>query len=281
MGEKVVRRLFLSRYGGPFPFLPFFLLSMLPSTHFPDDMYRALPRISNSDLTRLKEEHLGYGGSLPVVQQRMERAKVFGRTFHQHLLEPESVGAVMQQLLPDMLAGPDLLAPAQSKQLATLMETIRQDTFCRRYLRLSERERVVLSTDPATGLACKARMDMLYTSPKRQNALIIDIKTTSARTQSQFLDSCYTYDYDRQAAFYLDSLRNADSRDWANTRQFRFVFVGIMKQNPHRLFAVDATSIPGFVDYGRKKYRFWLRKWREEMQPAPMPAVATGLRLMA
>ena len=38
-----------------------------------------------------------------------------------------------------------------------------------------------------------------------------------------------------------------------------------MKQSPYRLFAVDATSIPGFIDYGRKKYRFWLRKWREEM----------------
>ena len=93
------------------------------------------------------------------------------------------------------------------------MQTIRQDAFCRRYLRLSERERIVLSTDPTTGIACKARLDMVYTSPKRQNALIIDIKTTSARTQAQFLDSCYTYDYDRQAAFYLDSLRHADSRD--------------------------------------------------------------------
>ena len=37
MGEKVVRRLFLSRYGGPFLSPLFFLLSMLPSTHFPDD----------------------------------------------------------------------------------------------------------------------------------------------------------------------------------------------------------------------------------------------------
>ncbi|GAB3990811.1 hypothetical protein GCM10028807_18770 [Spirosoma daeguense] len=245
------------------------------------DEYRALPRVSNSDLTRLKEEHLGYW-SVPSARFIAEKTKVFGRAFHQHLLEPESVGAVIQQLLPDMIdtsdqIGPDGLAPEQAEKLQTLMRTIRQDAFCKRYLRLSERERIVLSTDSATGVPCKARLDMVYTSPKRRNALIIDVKTTSARTQAQFLESCYTYDYDRQAAFYIDSLQNADNQEWESTRQFRFVFIGIMKQRPHRLFAVDATSIPGFIDYGRKKYRFWLRKWREEQENALNTAPAWSM----
>ena len=228
------------------------------------DEYRSIPRVSNSDLTRLKEEQLGYGVGSGPARFNLDKAKVFGRAFHQHLLEPETIGTVMQQLLPDLTPSPDVLSLNQADTLDVLMKTIRQDTFCRRYLRLSERERVVLSTDPTTGVACKARLDMVYTSPKRRNALIIDVKTTSARTQAQFLESCYTYDYDRQAAFYVDSLRNADGHEWAMTRQFRFVFIGVMKQKPHRLFAVDATSIPNFMDYGRKKYRFWLRKWRDE-----------------
>ncbi|WP_460906469.1 PD-(D/E)XK nuclease-like domain-containing protein [Spirosoma areae] len=247
----------------------------------PGDVYRSLSRVSNSDLTRLKEEHLGYW-SVPSARFIPEKTKVFGRAFHQHLLEPETVGTVLAQLLPDMvdpLGRPDAnaLAPAQTQQLQTLMRTIRQDRFCRRYLRLSDRERIVLFTDPVTGVACKSRLDMVYTSPKRRNALIIDLKTTSARTQAQFLESCYTYDYDRQAAFYLDSLRQADSHEWITTQQFRFVFVGIMKQRPHRLFAVDATSIPGFIDYGRKKYRFWLRKWREEQETTLVGASAWSM----
>ena len=235
-----------------------------PSLISSSDEYRSLPRVSNSDLTRLKEEHLGYGMGSGPARFNLDKAKVFGRTFHQHLLEPETIGTVLQQLLPDLTPGADTMAPEQMDKLNELMKIIRQDTFCRRYLRQSERERVVLSTDPTTGIACKARLDMVYTSPKRRNALIIDVKTTSARTQAQFLESCYTYDYDRQAAFYIDSLRNADGHEWAMTRQFRFVFIGVMKQRPHRLFAVDATSIPNFIEYGRKKYRFWLRKWREE-----------------
>lgn len=234
--------------------------SLIPST---DEDYRALTRVSNSDLTRLKEEHLGYW-STPSTRFIPEKTKVFGRTFHQHLLEPETVRTVLAQLMPDILPDNPIIAPKLTDQLDTLTRTIRQDAFCRRHLRLSERERAILWTEPTTGITCKSRLDMVYTSPKRQNALIIDLKTTSARTQAQFLESCYKYDYDRQAAFYLDSLRHADGNEWGSTRQFRFVFIGVMKQSPHRLFAVDATSIPGFIEYGQKKYRFWLRKWREE-----------------
>ncbi|TAE22196.1 MAG: hypothetical protein EAZ91_23980 [Cytophagales bacterium] len=227
--------------------------------------YRAIPRVSNSDLTRLKEEHLGYGNEASM-HFATDKTRTFGKAFHQHLLEPETLGTVMQQLMPDLLAPGQLdprLDARQSERLGHLMNTIRQDGFCRRYLRQSEKERVVLFTEPTTGVHCKARLDLVYMSPKRQNALVLDFKTTSARTQSQFLQSCYDYDYDRQAAFYFDSLRYAGD-EWATTRQFRFVFVGVMKQSPHRLFAVDATSIPGFLDYGRKKYRFWLRKWQEQ-----------------
>lgn len=245
------------------------------------DEYRSIPRVSNSDLTRLKEEHLGYGIGSGPARFNLDKAKVFGRAFHQHLLEPETIGTVLQQFLPDLAPGtlatpadPNALDSKRTEQLNNLMRIIRQDVFCQRYLRLSERERTVVSTDPATGVACKARLDMVYTSPKRRNALVIDVKTTSARTQAQFLESCYTYDYDRQAAFYIDSLRHADSDEWATTRQFRFVFIGVMKQRPHRLFAVDATSIPNFVDYGRKKYRFWLRKWREEQDGMAVPTTA-------
>ena len=256
----------------------------VPQLFMPGDEYRSLLRVSNSDLTRLKEEHLGYW-STPSSRFIPEKTKVFGRAFHQHLLEPETVGTVLSQFLPDMvdpLTSPtaDALEPAQTEQLKKLMQTIRQDAFCRRYLRMSERERVVLFTEPTTGVACKSRLDMVYTSRKRRNALVIDLKTTSARTQAQFLESCYTYDYDRQAAFYVDSLRHADSQEWDMTRQFRFVFIGIMKQRPHRLFAVEATSIPGFMEYGRKKYRFWLRKWREE-QETELVSTPPALQMLA
>ena len=225
--------------------------ALSPGLALPVD-YRTLPRVSNSDLTRLKEEQLGY-------QSGQRTPQAAGKAFHQHLLQPTSVGAVLEQLLPDLTN--DRLLSAGS--YTPLPEAVRRDPFCRRYLRLAERERIVLFTDPVTQVACKTRLDLVHTSPKRQNVLVFDFKTTSARTQSQFLQSCYDYDYDRQAAFYLDSLRYADRREWATTQRFQFVFIGVANEQPGRLFAVDATSLPNFVEYGRKKYRFWLKKWRE------------------
>jgi hypothetical protein len=228
--------------------------------------YRAIARVSNSDLTRFKESQQGYG---PMDSAR---AGVFGRPFHRHLPGPMRLGAVIDQLLPDWTAN-------ESTRLSSLLPVLRQDAFCRRYLtptayRHIERERVVLFDEPTTGLACKARLDVVYTSPKRQNALVLDFKTTAARTQAQFLQSCYDLDYDRQAAFYVDALRHADTSYWADTRQFRLVLVGVSQQTPHRLFVVEATALPEFMEYGRKKYRFWLRKWRDANQGAdPRPAV--------
>lgn len=230
----------------------------------PADDYRLIPRVSNSDLTRLKEEQLGYGLVGASARFIQPRTSAFGRAFHQHLLEPATIGTVMEQFMPDML-------PGDTEKLYSLMQTVQQDSFFRRYRRLSERERVVLFSDPGTGIGCKARLDMVYTSPKRQQALVIDLKTTSASTQAQFLQSCYDYEYDRQAAFYLDALRYADDDKWQNTRRFRFVLIGVMKQSPNRLFVVEATSIPGFIEYGRKKYQFWLRKWQARQHQVPLP----------
>ena len=218
------------------------LPTALPGTSSPVD-YCALPHLSNSDLTCLRDEQLG------------------GFKAIQPLAQPQIIGAVVSQLLPDR--SPARLVPGQAGGGISLLESLRHDPFCGRYLRQAERNRVVLFTDPATGLACKARLDVVHTSPKRQNALILDVKTTNARTQAQFLQSCYALDYDRQAAFYLDSLRLADTGEWQTTKRFQFVFIGVNQQAPQRLFVVEATSLPGFVEYGRKKYRFWLRKWQE------------------
>ncbi len=205
--------------------------------------YRALPRLSNSDLTRLREEQMA------------------GMKVSSASAQPQAIQTVFSHFLPDLTPG--RLMAGKSGEADSLLKSLRHDPFCGRYLRQAERNRVVLFTDPATGLPCKARLDLVHTSAKRQRVLVLDVKTTTARTQSEFLQSCFDFDYDRQAAFYLDSLRLADSGEWRMTKRFQFVFIGVSQHTPQRLFAVEATSLPGFVEYGRKKYRFWLRKWQK------------------
>lgn len=110
-------------------------------------------------------------------------------------------------------------------------------------LRFASKEQVNLFTDFNTGLDCKTKLDLNH-----RNRLIVDLKTTSQPNYQRFVKSCL--DYDRQAAFYLDSI-NAK----------RFVFVCIAKKAPHGLFIFEPDR--DFIQAGRQKYRALLRKWKE------------------
>jgi len=65
-----------------------------------------------------------------------------------------------------------------------------------------------------------------------------------------FLASAEQYDYDRQAALYLDTL-GAD----------RFLIIGVQKKASHAVWLFDATTDPGFSERSRKKYTALLRRY--------------------
>ena len=57
------------------------------------------------------------------------------------------------------------------------------------------------------------------------------------------------YQYDRQAAFYLDG-----------TRAKVFVLIAVQKQAPYQVFTMQYTSRMKAVDKARRRYRFILNK---------------------
>lgn len=107
--------------------------------------------------------------------------------------------------------------------------------------------------DERTGLPCKARID-LHVPDER---IIVDVKTTSARSQTDFVANCYRYEYDRQAAYYLDGYQRAGGI------ADLFLLIGIQKQKPHNRYVVEVLADSIFIDGGRHKYRRLLRSWRE------------------
>jgi hypothetical protein len=189
--------------------------------------YYDLPRISNSDLSAFKRKLLG------IAQPAYPKALAFGHCLHTLLLEPDTLQDIPEEV--------------DQKLLHRLHHSVLADKRCRWYLRFSRKEEVLLFTDPDTGLNCKSKLDVLY-----RRHTILDFKTTSTRSLSEFVQKCSEYDYDRQAAFYLDAVGGK-----------RFIFVGIQKVKPHALFYFEATAANGFVEYGRKKYKALLRKWKE------------------
>ncbi|MCY7349511.1 MAG: PD-(D/E)XK nuclease-like domain-containing protein [Cytophagaceae bacterium] len=195
--------------------------------------YWAIPRISNSRLTLFRNWLFGI--------REPERKKVYslGSALHERLLEPHKATPLPGHVSPE--------------HVDALARRVQAHPLCNWYTRFSEKETVRLFTDPDTGLACKAKLDLVY-----KNATVLDLKTTSARNYKDFVARCREYDYDRQAAFYLDSLCREPGCTPA-----KFLFVGIQKAQPYGLYLFDATAEPGFVEYGRKKYKTLLKKWQE------------------
>lgn len=186
------------------------------------DDYRALPAIANSDLSRLRDA-LNGRYQKPTG---MSGALGLGTAFHTALLEPALYEAgqpgINDSLVWWMVEGVKL-----NPELNELLLTGTPEPSC-------------IFTEPTTNTVCKLRADLIAPDTAR-GYTIIDFKTTMARDYSHFLAQCSGYDYDRQAAFYLDALR-AD----------RFLLVGVQKVEPFSLYTVEVPA--HMLEEGRAKY---------------------------
>jgi len=193
--------------------------------------YYNIPRISNSHLSQFKAELIGDQRKPP------QAAFDFGAAFHQLLLEPQ-------------LGKKDLNPDLNYKLIAELVEKAKESNKIKWLLQWAWKEKTHLFTDPLTRLDCKLKSDLNY-----RNSTIVDVKTTSAWSQKKFIEDAHKYDYDRQAAFYLDGLKAKN-----------FLFIAVQKRSPHNIYFLDTANMPGFIDYGRKKYTYLLQKWKT-LQP--------------
>jgi hypothetical protein len=192
--------------------------------------YYQLHRISNSDLTIA--EHLLNG----IPYTRPEVAFRLGTAFHELVLEPEKFRAESCREL-------------DFKLLYRMYRTVVANRFCQTALHATEKEKVILWREPNTGIACKCKLDMILRQPGQLT--VMDLKTTSAGSLATFMQACRQYNYDRQMAFYADSI---------GARQV--VLIGVSKK-AKRLFFVQKYSHSAFIRQGRQKYRQLLQRIQE------------------
>ncbi|NVO31642.1 PD-(D/E)XK nuclease-like domain-containing protein [Hymenobacter lapidiphilus] len=193
------------------------------------EQHRALPAISNTDLSNLKAQVLGQ------LRAPNPQALAYGTAFHAATLEPATY------------ARTDDKCPWG--QLEALARQVRRQRYCRDLLYRGTPELTHTAVHTETGLLVKVRPDLLVRSPAGRRTTLIDFKTTSCQDLPHFLACAGQYDYDRQAALYLDALA-AD----------RFLIIGVQKKAPHAVWVFDATASPGFIEQGRKKYAALLRR---------------------
>jgi len=187
------------------------------------EAHRALPFLSNTDLTEIKNRALG------ITRQLNPQALLFGSHFHTAVLEPDQYQRTSQR-------GP-------WQQIEDLAAAVRRQRFCRDLLYRGQAEQTYTATHEATGLVVKVRPDLMITSPKTSRVVLVDFKTTSAQDYAHFCGTIEQYDYDRQAALYSDLLGAA-----------RFIIIGVRKKSPFEVWQFEIMPAPGLLEQGRKKY---------------------------
>ena len=218
-------------------------------THHPNltqAQHRALPHVSNTDLSTLKNELLGQPRQLNLV------ALAYGSHFHIAVLEPPHYQRTDERGI-------------KWADLETLARQVRRQRYCRDLLYRGQAEQSYTATHTATGVGVKLRPDLLVRSRAGRQLTLIDFKTTSSPDRAHFLTTIEKYDYDRQAALYLDVLGAT-----------RFLIIGVQKRVPHEVWRVELTATPGLIEQGRKKYNTLLRHHARQAHQGPPAAAPCG-----
>ena len=203
-------------------------------THHPaltQAQHRALPHVSNTDLSELKAGIMGQLRRLNPV------ALAYGSHFHAAVLEPITYARTEERGI-------------KWADLEQLARQVRRQRYCRDLLYRGQAEQSYTATHTATGVGVKLRPDLLVCSRAGRQLTLIDFKTTSSPDLPHFLTTIEKYDYDRQAALYLDVLGAT-----------RFLIIGVQKKAPHNVWRVELTATPGLIEQGRKKYSTLLRHY--------------------
>ncbi|OGX90127.1 PD-(D/E)XK nuclease-like domain-containing protein [Hymenobacter coccineus] len=192
------------------------------------EAHRALPLVSNTDLTAAKNRALG------ITRRPNPNALAFGSHFHTAVLEPGQYQRTTQRI--------------PWAQIEDLAAAVRRQRFCRDLLYRGHAEQTHTATHEATGLTVKVRPDLMITSPKTGRVVLVDFKTTSCPDYASFCATIEKYDYDRQAALYVDLLGAA-----------RFIIIGVQKKAPFEVWQFEVAEAPGLIEQGRKKYERLLK----------------------
>ncbi len=208
--------------------------------------HRALPHVSNTDLSTLKNRLLG------LTRQPNPVALAYGTHFHTAVLETPHYARTDERGI-------------KWADLETLARQVRRQRYCRDLLYRGQAEQSYTATHTATGVGVKLRPDLLVRSRAGRQLTLIDFKTTSSPDLPHFLATIEKYDYDRQAALYLDVLGAT-----------RFLIIGVQKRVPHEVWRVELTATAGLIEQGRKKYNTLLRHHARQAHHMPQAATPFG-----
>ncbi|MGL5913700.1 MAG: PD-(D/E)XK nuclease-like domain-containing protein [Bacteroidales bacterium] len=203
------------------------------------DSYYARKEVSNSDLSKLKQE------LYPRVQYDATAAYRFGNLIDAMITEPEVVD-FFQRRIGDVQFTVEEFAVAERMRAAFY-----KDEFCRT-IRDSAKGQMVMSARRKFDyqgyefeLDTRCKWDLW----REDWGWGGDVKSTTATTQKEFEAACSYFDYDRQRAWYMD-IAGSD----------RDVLIGISKKN-FKVFKIAINRKSELYHSGLKKYNELAFRW--------------------
>lgn len=155
-----------------------------------------------------------------------------------------------------------ILTDEQMQAIIKMRQKAQSHKGARRLLQKGKPELTAYWDDPVTGIRCKCRPDFLMDDGKSLTG-ILDVKSTLNASINVFARSIGRYDYDLQAAFYTDAVKELTGLT------LPFYFLASEKSGPHETAVYKASE--AMIVTGRKKYRAALEllQWCREKGEYP------------
>lgn len=158
-----------------------------------------------------------------------------------------------------------ILKAAEFNKALEIATEIRSNRHAMRLLEGAFKELSVDWTDKATGIQCKARLDAY----NEDIGTVVDIKTTIDASPQGFARKLYGYGYNRQAAWYLESLKAH------NEAAHHFVFIAVEKEPPYSIGLYRLSDEA--IRLSRSENEALLRKYAECLRTDSWPGYTDGV----
>lgn len=219
---------------------------------------------STSGLKEILRSPAHYQAYLSGFNRTETSAMFMGTAVHARLLEPDLfeldyvVAPVGDRRTKEWKkfeienANKKILTPDQSLIIEGISKSVGEHVSGAALLRAGLVEHTMIWQDEETGIWMKIRPDCLCID---FGGMCVDVKKTVDAEEGAFARACVNYDYDIQAAVYLDGLRSVFKRD------FDFLFLCVEESAPYGCALYGAPT--EMIERGQRRYRKALRLLKE------------------
>jgi hypothetical protein len=206
------------------------------------DNYFDLPQVSNSDLSELRRDIYP-----PPVVYDPTVSFAFGNLLDAITTEPERIDFINRRLDGVSFNKRDFNKAEKMKN------AFLRDSFCFNLIKKATFQDIIINEKfefqykgMKLTIPARCKWDIL----RRDIKLGADLKSTDAKTQSEFESAVEHFQYDRQAAWYMD-LTGIDD----------FIIIGVSKKN-FKVFKVFINRKNDLYLFGRAKYSHLAFKYK-------------------